>query len=85
MKKGKIEKDGRLYIERAGKFKGQNCPYGVSVANSCLCGDWCPHFHEPVEIDGDIILKICNGTRLYFDKADFTDGRINHADNTDND
>lgn len=40
----KIDKDGRLFLDRAGKMTKQWCPYSQSD-NSC--GDWCPHFGEP--------------------------------------
>lgn len=41
--KAKIDKDGFLYIERAGVMKRQHCPY----VDEQICGDWCPLFGEP--------------------------------------
>jgi len=43
--KAKIDKNGYLEIERAGKFKSQRCPFS---SNNMFtpCGDMCPLFHE---------------------------------------
>ena len=78
--KGKIDEDGNLYIERAGKMKQQFCPFDVKP-----CGDWCPLFGEPMDntmswttVDGHIgghkttELELCR-KKLYFDE--FTDER----------
>jgi hypothetical protein len=40
--KAKINSDGRLLIERAGKFRKQEC-----IFKKKNCGHWCPHFGEP--------------------------------------
>jgi hypothetical protein len=40
----KIDKDGYLWIERAGKMKKQFCPY--DSINEGYCGDWCPLFDD---------------------------------------
>jgi hypothetical protein len=50
--KGKIDKNGLLQIERAGKLKGQFCPWTDTENNPSSCGDWCPLFHE-----GNLISK----------------------------
>ena len=41
--KGKIDKNGHLHIERAGKLKMQGCPF----EEDSYCGDWCSLFGEP--------------------------------------
>jgi len=41
-----IDRCGTLCIERAGKPKGQLCPYGS--AELIHCGDWCPRFRSPL-------------------------------------
>ena len=69
----KIDENGYLYIERAGKMREQVCPYGCGRG----CGDWCPHFkirvsNSPVCISPEgerasivnvdqIKIKICGG------------------------
>jgi len=68
--KGKIDKNGFLYIEREnGKYKIADCPRG-SQENPC--GDWCALFEEPEKIKKDpsknaIYLPICNEKTLVFD------------------
>lgn len=42
--KFKIDVKGNLFIERAGKYKAQLCPF--SSAEFIPCGDWCPLFGE---------------------------------------
>jgi hypothetical protein len=55
MKEGKINKDGVLERERAGKLKAQNCKRGgVAIDNHGdiyiePCGDACALFGEPVK------------------------------------
>lgn len=46
--KGKINHHGCLEIERAGKTKDQYCPFINNTNNGAYCGDWCPHFREPI-------------------------------------
>ena len=46
--KGKIDKDGFLWIERKGEWTKQFCPFVSKV----WCGHWCPLFGEPEFIDG---------------------------------
>ena len=48
--KGKIDKDGFLWIERKGEWTKQFCPF-VGDCND-WCGQWCPLFGEPEFIDG---------------------------------
>lgn len=57
-----INRRGFLRIERAGKLKGQLCPYDAEEFTSC--GDWCPQFGEPVVGPGGN-LTICQGRVLY--------------------
>jgi len=57
-----IDRCGTLCIERAGKPKGQLCPY--DAAGFTPCGDWCPRFGEPVVGPGGN-LTICQGRVLY--------------------
>ncbi len=40
----KINKDGSLEIERAGRGRKQYCPFVLEAVD---CGDWCPLFGEP--------------------------------------
>jgi hypothetical protein len=63
----KIDSNGYLHIERAGKMVGQGCAFGGSTPEVGLlrCGDWCPHFGE-VDVGRALILNICHGTVLYF-------------------
>ena len=41
--KGKIDKNGRLFIERRGTMKLQTCPFTFENP----CGNWCPLFGNP--------------------------------------
>jgi len=54
--KGKIDKGGFLYIERAGEYVKQFCPFS---AGSYDCCHWCPLFGEPEFIDGHPRLSLC--------------------------
>ena len=62
----KIDKDGNLHIERAGRWKKQTCPHAG------LCGDHCPLFGEPDQ-DG---IEICGPTNL---TGEIVDERGQHA------
>jgi len=53
--KGKIDKDGFLWIERKGEWTKQFCPFVSKV----WCGHWCPLFGEPEFIDGHPRLSLC--------------------------
>jgi hypothetical protein len=49
--KAKIDKDGFLWVERAGKMRKQICPNGYDTTTMKYyepspCGDWCPQFNE---------------------------------------
>ena len=57
-----IDWHGTLCIERAGKPKGQLCPYGS--AELIHCGDWCSLFGEPIVGPGGM-LTICQGRVLF--------------------
>jgi len=81
--KGKIDKYGALYIERAGKMKDQLCPYISECGSPIACGDECPLFGEPKptmdiglygrsEKTGQTTIEICHRD-LIFDE--FTDER----------
>ena len=83
--KGKIDKNGALFIARCGEMKAQFCMH-VLRANDmgCTCNDKCPQFGEPTsgkaigelsktEISIPIELQICNNRTLYFNE--FTDER----------
>ena len=60
--KVKLNNKGNLFIERAGKFKIQGCPYYHKEA---ACGDWCPLF---VECEG--CLELCESTICYDEMID---------------
>jgi hypothetical protein len=74
----KIDKMGQLEIERAGKMRGQVCPYSQQEA---YCGEWCPMFQEP-DIQTSTVpdcsvatvrgCQFAYGVRL----SDFTDERV---------
>ena len=70
--KGKIDKYGTLYIERAGKMKDQLCPYSSECGSPIACSDTCPLFGEPTQLShtssGDTYgIKLCQ-RELVFDK-----------------
>lgn len=79
--KGKIDEVGHLQIERAGKLQEQLCPSLNQSRHKGHCGDWCPHFGEPLStmknIEGKpvdvVILDICKKSFITFKK--FTDER----------
>jgi transcription elongation factor Elf1 len=72
--KGKIDRDGWLWIERAGEMKIQECPYQSCTAK---CGDWCPHFGELEKIVEEltVYLYISCGCDKTFAFGEFTDER----------
>ena len=70
--KGKIDKGGFLYIERAGKYIKQFCPFS---AGSYDCCHWCALFGEPWgdrQEGEEIKLELCKKT-LHF--SEFIDER----------
>lgn len=63
---GKIDKDGFLHIERAGRMKRQECPFHEKLCNRdgfIPCGDWCPLFVPDAK---EKIIAFCKGC-VYFD------------------
>ena len=82
--KGKIDKDGILWLERAGEFKRQKCvftmtlirPEGLEAYYQAQgCGDHCPLFCEPEDsTGGEIELSLCHTFHI-FKKEDFKDER----------
>ena len=58
--KGKIDKYGTLYIERAGEMKDQLCPYASECGSPIACSDTCPLFGEPV-FDEDRKMQVTGG------------------------
>lgn len=67
----KIDKDGNLQIERAGKLKAQYCPH----YEGSPCGDWCPKFREPHYGQGDLRIELCGGNIWRVNPDNFTDER----------
>jgi len=68
--KGEIDKLGNLIIDR-GQTKVQTCPFNsVATWDNQLespCGDWCPHFGEPENINpNETRIEICHGKVLKF-------------------
>lgn len=48
--KGRIDKDGTLYIKRDSRHDGTTyCPFQQTNlwGKDVMCGDWCPLFGEP--------------------------------------
>lgn len=67
--KGKLNEFGNLSIERAGKLKLQLCPGGEGEA-SAACGDWCPLFLEPKNLQvaksqEKWVLDLCMNTVIF--------------------
>ena len=75
---GKISKEGKLFIKRAGELKAQECMHSRP---RCACSDLCPFFSEPSQpwLDSDLsfseetVLWLCDKKDLCFTK--FTDER----------
>jgi len=84
--KGKIDKNGYLFIKRGGKYEPQLCPHSTHLVNDCVgfvnCGEWCVKFGEPKEIEVDLLndtekldgiyLNVCE---LCLEFEEFTDER----------
>ena len=50
----RIDKDGLLQLERAGKMASQSCPHQQgTIKHAIACGDWCPLFTEPQKYRDD--------------------------------
>ena len=63
MLNGRMNEEGDLYIQRAGEYKHQVCPFSSLVK----CGDSCPLFGEPRKDHRfSTSLQICKLT-LHFD------------------
>jgi hypothetical protein len=73
--KGKIDKNGYFYIQRAGKYAKQDCPFASRGSSGVECGGWCALFGEPSEAtaSGRVELELCRDKPLRFDE--FTDER----------
>ncbi len=66
---GMITSDGLLLICRKGAYIQQECP--LMSTSGIECGDWCPHFQEPLEISSSTIqLQLCQKTQLVFARLD---------------
>jgi hypothetical protein len=86
----KIDKDGLLWLERAGVMKAQVCPHGLVTNeawngsqfvadNGFRCGDWCPlfttgHLVEKMGVPQPIEVTLCR-TDYVVAPSDFTDER----------
>ncbi len=66
-----IDGHGYLNLERAGIMKNSVCPF-ASADSFLYCGDWCPHFGEPVVNDNTSFLQITcgDGKMIYGEIAD---------------
>jgi hypothetical protein len=66
---GRIDKDGKLLIERKGKLIAQDCKFSSNREYEIngQCSHFCPLFSEPTTNNGKIILKLCHGKVLKFD------------------
>ena len=69
--KGKIDKDGYPYIERAGKMKRQDC-----ANRPVYCGDWCPLFGEPERVPNTVEMMSIDLCKVTLNFTDFTDERV---------
>lgn len=73
----KIDKDGYLWLERAGVMKKQYCPHDPDL--QMCCGDWCPlfttgHLVEKMGVPQPIEVTLCR-TDYVVAPHDFTDER----------
>jgi len=71
----KIDKHGHLYINRKGGWLVQRCPWTADEDGECCrCGDWCPHFGEPVSYYPEYkkytkyTIAICHNKNISCDK-----------------
>ena len=79
LKKGFLNTEGLLTIERGGTMRKQYCPYDEQGRE---CGDWCPLFDEPREVSGSQTnITICNNATLSFHS--FVDNRDGAASDED--
>lgn len=79
--KAKINGDGSLEVERAGKMRGMYCPYSADASgNRGFCGDWCPKFEEDTKYDdGSVPVAIVCGGPVYEIIADERPKETAHA------
>ena len=65
--KGKINKNGNLYIQRGNFMSAQRCPYANEPCEQC--GDWCPLFGEPQGAPDDLrTLRLCHTNLMFEDQ-----------------
>lgn len=50
----KIDIEGKLFIERKGKFKVQICPFTITEQYGRYCSNDCPLFGEPEDMQTSI-------------------------------
>ena len=69
----KINNNGSLMIERAGKFKVVYCPFDYNSE----CGDWCSLFSEPYHYANEkrVCINLCNNNNKTCKVEDFIDER----------
>lgn len=70
-----INEEGFLLLERGKEMKEQYCPYCQGIIDAC--GDWCPHFTEPVISLDTVFFHICSPANFRVNIKDFTDRRVN--------
>lgn len=68
--KGKIDKNGDLFIWRKDKFVKQICSSALLSGTygklEKPCGVWCPHFGEVKEVGAEQWLTLCQDETLKF-------------------
>ena len=70
----RIDKDGHLWLERAGEMRQQFCPHMPTDGGAC--GDWCPLFVEPFRDLQSICVRLCRTDgSISCVPSDFTDER----------
>ena len=70
MIKVRIDDNGTLELNRAGKLKFQEWPNTEGV----YCGDWCPLFEEPIIEGTSVYMRLCHRF-ITCDAAEFEDLR----------
>jgi hypothetical protein len=73
----RLDKNGHLWLERAGKMKQVECPYSYNHYMDdfrALCGDWCAKFRENSNHPIYKNIEVC-GTNTPYIIEDFTDER----------
>lgn len=58
-----IDNNGGLCLTRYRAGKEHLIEQGCNQSLELRCGDWCPHFSEPIGVD-EFYLSLCNGTVL---------------------